>query len=63
MNDDLNKAEKLTATEKILAEAITEKVCAQFMDWLGYQKANAPFDLKADIYIRVSEVFENGVEI
>lgn len=45
-----------------VAQEITEKVCAQFMDWMGTPEEPAPFNLKADIYIRVMEVFENGVE-
>lgn len=51
------------SADRLIAEAITEAVCAQFMDYQGYGTDPAPFNLKADIYHRVITIFENGVEV
>lgn len=47
-------------TDELMAVNITEAVCDQFGDWLGEP---APFNLKADIYCRVREAQEDGIEV
>jgi len=47
-------------TDELMAVNITEAVCDQFSDWLAEP---VPFNLKADIYYRVREAQEDGIEI
>lgn len=47
-------------TDELMARNITEAVCEQFSDWLAEE---APFNLKADIYYRVREAQEDGIEL
>jgi len=47
-------------TDELMAINITEAVCDQFGDWLGEP---APFNLEADIYYRVIQAQEEGIEI
>ena len=47
-------------TDELMAEKITEAVCEQFGDWMC---ETVPFNLKADIYHRVREAQEAGIEI
>lgn len=47
-------------TDELMAVNITEAVCDQFGDWLGEL---APFNLRADIYYRVREAQEDGIEV
>ena len=47
-------------TDKLMAENITEAVCDQFGDWMGEP---TPFNLKADIYYRVRQAQEDGIEL
>ncbi len=49
--------------KEIIAQAITEAVCKQFMDWNGTPFDDASFGLKTDVYARVMEVLKNGVEV
>lgn len=51
-------------TVAIVGEAITEAVCARFMEWNSGRKGiKAPFGLKAAIYEEVSQILTNGVEV
>uniref|UniRef100_A0A6M3JL42 Uncharacterized protein n=1 Tax=viral metagenome TaxID=1070528 RepID=A0A6M3JL42_9ZZZZ len=47
-------------TDELMAKNITEAVCDQFSDWLAEE---VPFNLKADVYIRVRETQKEGIEI
>ena len=47
-------------TDELMAGNITEAVCDQFSDWLAEP---VPFNLKADIYYRVREAQEEGIEL
>lgn len=49
-------------TDELMAQNITEAVCKQFADWLGCDE-KVPFNLKADIYSRIRETQEKGIEI
>ena len=55
-----NDCEDAEDTDELMARNITEAVCEQLGDWLG---ETAPFNLKADIYFRVREAQEDGIEI
>ena len=47
-------------TDELMARNITETVCKQFSDWLAEP---VPFNLKADIYYRIRQAQEDGIEI
>ena len=47
-------------TDELMAKNITEAVCDQFSDWMAEE---TPFNLKADIYARIRETQEEGIEI
>ena len=47
-------------TDELMAANITEAVCDQFSDWLAEPVS---FNLKADIYYRVRQAQEDGIEI
>lgn len=55
-----NDSEDADDTDELMAGNITEAVCDQFGDWLGEPP---PFNLKADIYHRVREAQDDGIEI
>lgn len=46
--------------DELMAVNITEAVCDQFSDWMAEA---VPFNLKADIYYRVREAQDSGIEI
>jgi len=47
-------------TDELMATNITEAVCEQFSDWMAEP---TPFNLKADIYYRIRQAQEDGIEI
>uniref|UniRef100_A0A6M3LDC6 Uncharacterized protein n=1 Tax=viral metagenome TaxID=1070528 RepID=A0A6M3LDC6_9ZZZZ len=47
-------------TDELMAINITEAVCDQFGDWMAEP---VPFNLKADIYYRVRQAQEEGIEV
>ena len=55
-----NDSEDAEDTDELMAKNITEAVCDQFSDWLAEP---VPFNLKADVYCRVRETQEEGIEI
>ncbi len=46
--------------DELMAVNITEAVCDQFGDWMGEP---TPFNLKADIYHRIREAQDDGIEV
>lgn len=46
---------------EIIAKAITEKVCSQFMDWLGESRPPSQ-GLKTDIFLVVKSTLITGIE-
>ncbi len=47
-------------TNELMAVNITEAVCDQFSDWMAEPVS---FNLKADIYYRVRQAQEDGMEV
>jgi len=47
---------------EILAEAITNKVCATYQDLLGEPEKKAGLDTKTTVFMAVMDVLEKGVE-
>ena len=56
----LKDSEDADDTDELMAVNITEAVCDQFSDWLAEPVS---FNLKADIYYRVRQAQEDGIEI
>ena len=52
--------EDFDETDELMAVNITEAVCDQFGDWLA---DSVPFNLKADIYYRIRQAQDEGIEI
>ncbi len=50
-----------THKDSVLAGAITEAVCAEFMKYSGYSDFDAP--LKQDVHKRVLRVFDEGCDL
>jgi len=57
---DARREERERIFEELMADNITEAVCDQFSDWMAEP---VPFNLKADIYIRIREAQGEGIEI
>ena len=56
----LKGCEDADETDELMAVNITEAVCDQFGDWMAEPVS---FNLKADIYCRVRQAQEDGIEI